>query len=100
MGRKGENLKGNIKSDTWRHMNLKVFFRNRVQGKILTHSENWQGLADVLLSPVEAEGDVRSSFTKIVGVAPVKQKTTSQDCPSEQTQHRVKHQGKDNLAHS
>lgn len=100
MGRKGEDLKGNSKSDTGRRMNLKVFFTNHIQGKNLTHWENWQGLADVLLCPVEAEGDVRSSFTKVVGATPVKQRKPSQDCPSEQTQHQVKYQGKDNLAHS
>lgn len=51
-------------------MNLKVFFMNGIQGKILTHLESGQGLAEVLLCPVEAEGDVRSSFTNIVGAAP------------------------------
>lgn len=85
-------------------MNLKVFFMNRIQGKILTHLENGQALTEVLLCPVEAEGDVRSSWTKVVGAASVKkQKTknkTSQDCPSEQTQHQVEYQGKDHLADS
>lgn len=69
-------------------MNLKVFFMNRIQGKILTHLENGQGLAEVLLCPVEAEGDVRSSFTKIVGAAPVKQKKPHKIVP--QNKHNTK----------
>lgn len=69
-------------------MNLKVFFMNRIQGKILTHLENGQVLAEVLLCPVEAEGDVGSSSTKIAGAAPVKQKKHHKIVP--QNKHSTK----------
>lgn len=85
MGRKDENLKGDSKSSRHR---TKLFFMNHIQGKILTHLENWQGLVEVLLCPVEGEGDVRSSFTKIVGAAPVKQKNHHKIVP--QNKHSTK----------